>query len=308
MQGGSVIRIAAGAVSRGLEPVLMMTRRLSRDGLILLYHRISPERDPAYPPLSPAQFEGHCEFVRKHLRAVPLSELVERKKKGLSLKQLCAITFDDGYRDFLTHAHPILKTFGFPHTHFLVADCLEQGRATWNLRLRHLVPDGREMKRIRSELAVLPRAERYRWLEREESARPGGGEPPMLRVPDFAAIDNSLLEWGSHTRSHPMLPLAAPEEVRFELADSKQSLERLTGRPIRYLAYPNGEHNEAVMRAASDCGYEAAFAVGQRSVRAEADLFAIPRFDVSDLPAAMLGSEVAGVTPALRALRRGLRP
>jgi hypothetical protein len=44
-----------------------------------------------------------------------------------------AITFDDGYRDNLTNAYPILKRYNAPATIFICCDAVEKGNLDWNL-------------------------------------------------------------------------------------------------------------------------------------------------------------------------------
>jgi peptidoglycan/xylan/chitin deacetylase (PgdA/CDA1 family) len=45
---------------------------------------------------------------------------------------------------------------------------------------------------------------------------------------------------GSHTLSHPFLPLLSAAEVRRELAESKAYLEDILGRSVDHLAFPGG--------------------------------------------------------------------
>ena len=69
------------------------------------------------------------------------------------------------------------------------------------------------------------------------------------------------------------LPELADDELHRELRDAKAALEERLRRRCRFLAYPFGDHDERVRRAAERAGYEAAFAVkGSRG-----DRFALPR-------------------------------
>ena len=44
------------------------------------------------------------------------------------------LTFDDGYRDALTHVAPILREFGFPATFFIVGEALDPAHEFWWMR------------------------------------------------------------------------------------------------------------------------------------------------------------------------------
>src|ERR1700761_4603099 len=96
-------RAVIGGVGALASPALLALQRGREAGVFVLYHRVSQTPDPAYPPLKPDAFRRHCEILKARYDVVPLGELVERVKKGRSVKGCCAITFDDGYRDFLDH-------------------------------------------------------------------------------------------------------------------------------------------------------------------------------------------------------------
>ena len=311
-------------VLRGADGVLgraALEHLRQRDvALVLLYHRIDLEEDPTYPPLPPSVFERHCAFVRDSFEVVRLGELADRLRQGRSLRGYCAITFDDGYRDFLVHAYPILQRYRIPVTHFLVAHSVLSGRATFNLRLKHLLysssrgttkylADGasNSERELALRLGRMRSSEREAWLQDQEGRITSAlKEPPMLRSQDLRTVDPELVEWGSHTLSHGLLPGAGPEVVREELGESRRQLEALTGRPVRFLAYPNGQYTENVRQAAAACGYEVALAGDGSSVTPQSNLYGLPRFDVGAMPVHMLRLELSGMLGAARTLRSRL--
>jgi peptidoglycan/xylan/chitin deacetylase (PgdA/CDA1 family) len=59
---------------------------------------------------------------------------------------------------------------------------------------------------------------------------------------------------GNHSWSHPNLAYTRTSLVRDELDRSKQTLEELTGSPIRYFRPPFGARRPAVLRAARELG------------------------------------------------------
>lgn len=288
--------------------------------VILLFHRVNPNADGIYPPLPPNQFEEYCAFLSRSLHVLPLHELVERMDAGKSIKRCCAITFDDGYRDFLTHAYPILEAYGLPVTHFLVADCLATGRPTWNFRIRRIFfhrhgvnpdPSARpEMRRTTDRLNRLLPRDRDVWLAEQESMLPvPSAEPAMLSESDLARFDRTLVSWGSHTWSHGNLSCMDRQAIHRELADSRAWLQDRVGCEIRYLAYPNGMFSDTVMDVARETGYRRAFQVGQYLATHAARLYAVGRFDTFSKPVPWLGLEVSGIIGAARTVRSiGRRP
>ena len=61
-------------------------------------------------------------------------------------------------------------------------------------------------------------------------------------------------EVAAHTRTHPQLTKMPDAEVRSEIADDCAALERLTGHPVRGMAYPFGQGDARVRAIALDCG------------------------------------------------------
>ena len=112
------------------------------------------------------------------------------------------------------------------------------------------------------------------------------------------------VEFGSHTVSHPHLTRLGDSELEAELATSKERLEAELGRPCRFLAYPYGEHDARVRRAARSAGYEGAFAL-----RADdGDPFAIPRVDLYRSDGRLrVALKTSGAYRPLQRLRAGLR-
>jgi peptidoglycan/xylan/chitin deacetylase (PgdA/CDA1 family) len=62
-------------------------------------------------------------------------------------------------------------------------------------------------------------------------------------------------EVGSHSVTHPRLSRLDPPELRAELAESKAACEREIGLACASIAYPYGDHDEAVVEAAGAAGY-----------------------------------------------------
>ena len=62
----------------------------------------------------------------------------------------------------------------------------------------------------------------------------------------------------SHTLTHPFLTRTDPESVDAELAESRAEIEKHTHKPVRFLSYPYGDYNPAVMESAERSGYDAA--------------------------------------------------
>lgn len=138
-----------------------------------------------------------------------------------------AVTFDDGYRSVRERAVPILGELGIRGTVFVPTDYVGQAPAAW---------PGTDIwlgTAYRGELAVMS------WRE-------------------LALLAAAGWEIGSHTCSHPRLSLLDDAALARELAHSRACIERELGCSCTSLAYPFGDWDDRVVRAAAQAGYGAA--------------------------------------------------
>ena len=59
----------------------------------------------------------------------------------------------------------------------------------------------------------------------------------------------------SHSETHPFLSRLSDSELEKELRDSKQTIEKLTGKPVNTLIYPYGDRDERVKAGLEAAGY-----------------------------------------------------
>ncbi len=100
---------------------------------VLMYHSISPSDvpDPHRLRVHPRSLDRHLRLLRRlGLRGVSLSELLAARQRGAAAG-LVALTFDDGYADFVQHAVPVLRTHGMTGTVYVVTGRLG-GRNEWD--------------------------------------------------------------------------------------------------------------------------------------------------------------------------------
>lgn len=121
---------------RRLEAALLSSsgathRRLGRQSgvAVLMYHRVLKDDEDArhVEPgmfVRASTFRRQMEWLVRRWPVRPLGELVERRAAAVS----AAVTFDDGWRDNLTVAWPILEQLGVRPTIFLVRDWVSAGR------------------------------------------------------------------------------------------------------------------------------------------------------------------------------------
>lgn len=81
----------------------------------------------------------------------------------------------------------------------------------------------------------------------------------------------------SHSNSHPFLTKHSDQSLRAELVESRRILEKKTGKPVRFLAYPYGDYNTRVAKATEEAGYDAGLTCDFGPVQKESNPFRMKR-------------------------------
>lgn len=286
---------------------------------ILIFHRVLARPDPLLPDLpDKVQFDWQMSLLARHFNVLPLAEAGRRLQDGSLPTRAACITFDDGYRDNLTEAQPILARHGLPATFFVATGFLDGGRM-FNDTLIELVrglptgpidlsalglavpqihnDDDRKalIKALIGHFKYLPMAERQQAVD-ALAARYAVTLPDdlMLSTDELRKLHRSPgVEIGGHTCNHPILASLPPEQAMAEIRDGKAALEDKLGAAIRLFAYPNGrpekdyraEHVEMVKA----CGFELAVSTTPAAANRRSDLWQLPRFTPWDKTPARFG-------------------
>jgi peptidoglycan/xylan/chitin deacetylase (PgdA/CDA1 family) len=291
LRRSSAVRLFAGGLHHSglLSPLTRAVGYVRRSAAfpILTYHRVNDDGDPFFSALPTAVFERQMRHVARNYRVLPLEDLVERLQRGGLPRNTLAITFDDGYRDNLTHAAPILSRLGLPATIFLATGFIGTAEVPWFDRLAHglkkstmdvvrtpwgdeLALSGlparmRAMERTLEHFKRVPDEERHRGLDELLTA---------LGVTDQRIFKNLMLSWddvhavrglgftiGAHTVNHPILSRVTPQRAWTEILGSRTMIESACGAAPRAFAYPNGgteDYTETVKRLVREAGFTCA--------------------------------------------------
>jgi peptidoglycan/xylan/chitin deacetylase (PgdA/CDA1 family) len=89
----------------------------------------------------------------------------------------------------------------------------------------------------------------------------------MLSWKEIAEMSKDTVTIGAHTSSHPDLRRLDLNRAQNEIEMSKVEIERATGRPVNFFAYPKGAYNNALFNLLKSSGFSSAFQVGEGLVR-----------------------------------------
>lgn len=181
------------------------------------YHRVAD--DPEVLSVHPDAFREQMEAIAaSNVDVVPLERALDLLAAGQSGRQIC-ITFDDGYRDVLENAVPVLEQLGFPATIF--------------------VPT-----------AIIDGTASFYWYQHP---------PPALSWDELGRLAaGGLIDIQAHSRTHPWLPSLSDEAVQMEIAGSKADLEAKLGRPVTSFCFPAGLYGRREVELVRAAGYRAA--------------------------------------------------
>jgi peptidoglycan/xylan/chitin deacetylase (PgdA/CDA1 family) len=213
---------------------------------VILYHKIDKPgpgvlvRGGFTPP---ARFARQMSYLKKQGYVFySASELIDYyREHGAFPDNGITITFDDGWKDNYLNAFPVLRDLGIKATIFLIPSCIGQVST-------------KAMARGETQRAHLSREEIL------EMALHG-------------------IEFGSHSVNHKLLHQLPPEEVKFEVHESKKLLENLVEQSCRVFAYPAGFYSAAVEKIIEEAGYVAAFTTTY-GPKEPLDLYALNRIEI----------------------------
>jgi peptidoglycan/xylan/chitin deacetylase (PgdA/CDA1 family) len=280
--------------------------------LVLAYHRIGRPAghllDDGVLSATPEDFAAQAGYLRRHFDLPPPEKLLRAAGASLAFSRPTALlTFDDGYRDNVECALPILQAEGLGAVFFLCPRFLTSRelpfwdrlaysfkKATRSFSLDYPFPysvrldrasPARAVERYLGALAEWPRPfDEQRLCAHAEERVGARASVEELARGLFAGWDDARrlaeagMAIGSHCLTHRFLPALSEEEQRHELVASKAELERQLGRPVDAVAYPSGKRTDLTRRLAREAGYRLGFSYSaRRNYRTAPDPFDVGR-------------------------------
>ena len=120
-----------------------------------------------------------------------------------------------------------------------------------------------------------------------------GPDPSFLTWGRIRSLERNGIEIGSHTVNHLDLTTLDAADARHQLVASKRQLEQRLGHPVRFLAYPAGKHDAAVVALARQAGYLLAVTTVPGARQHAASPLELHRYEVLD------STHVAGLAALL---------
>ncbi len=280
--------------------LLWLWRYMHRHHVIILMVHGTMDGDspsdwtPLRDRISPKHLDKVLRVLAPRYRFVPLDEaaaIVSGKKPS---RRAVVVTFDDGYRNNLTHALPLLRRYAVPATIFLPTGNIDTQKPFWYDRIDYalqkakprrleyqldsatIVLQGEDREQLKHSFEELrtkakgmgcteeemirrlePLAEELEGMSQSRLADKMADDPwaGFLTWSDARVAQSSGVRFGSHTVDHVALGTAGRHSVCEQLNRSKETLERELEIPCDQIAYPYGSFSPLVAELTRSCGY-----------------------------------------------------
>ena len=266
--------------------------RNARTLTVIMFHRVLSPDDPRWASCDPDYtlradlFKQCLEFFAAHYNMVDVQTVLRaRRGEGVLPDRALLITFDDGWRDNVDFALPVLQALRLPGLMFVVADAVGRNEAFYQERIVGAWRLGRldtaglaaALQRVGAEPESLPADNGIATLRRligrveqlevpvrarllaELGARLDDGTRQMIDAGELRTLIDGGVAIGLHGKTHT--PMTAAEDLDAELGGARLAMAaRLPGdRAPTTMSFPHGRFDDAIAQRALDAGYELVF-------------------------------------------------
>ncbi|ASP32251.1 polysaccharide deacetylase [Labrenzia sp. VG12] len=245
-------------------------------GAVFMMHHVRPERSDAFQPnrhleISPEFLRAAVERIRANgYEIISMDEAVDLLKSGYGHRRYAVLTFDDGYRDNLDVAYPVLKELEAPFTIFVTTGLVDRTSELWWVALERIIAANEEVVFTQAGaaggLSCRSAAEKNSCFERIMdylTLEVGEREQRMIiraladryNLDLKALADELVMTWdelrsladddlvtiGAHTHDHFAMARMETQEARADVQKGVVRLEQELGRRPKHFAYPYGK-------------------------------------------------------------------
>ena len=196
---------------------------------ILMFHEVVPDKSATLPPYAVTQSQLRnivSDFIERGYTSGTLEDIVYGRSERPGSKKRLVLTFDDGTRDFIEYALPVLQELKFSATLFVVTG------------ITGMLGGSRAWGALESQLDL--------------------AQVPLLSASEIRHLHALGFTIGSHTVSHPWLPSLCAKEVEREVTLSRRALSDLLREPVRWFAYPYVAADQQAVALVRKAGYAGA--------------------------------------------------
>ena len=282
--------------------------------MILMYHSIIAENNlKLFGSISLGvglkRFIRQMQWLKANYRIVTLPEFLDEMEDGFASTPPVTITFDDGWRDNLALAAPVLRDYNIRPAIFLATRHISTGEPFWWVRLDNLLRSAAERKgaleiklsegsplKLNSDSRSI-----YKAYNKIKDIIIAKGQDELSYICDqLKGVERPqqriVLNWdevrkleamgwliGPHTANHHILSHGSADMARKEIEESWRAVCREVKDPLPVFCFPNGrpeDFNENCISIIKELGLSAALTTQEAPADPHSDRFRLPRMKV----------------------------
>jgi peptidoglycan/xylan/chitin deacetylase (PgdA/CDA1 family) len=264
-----------------------MSHALKNENLTVLnLHRVAPDDGSSWKPMDPKIFREVCSFISKHFDVITFNEIPNLKMNCIKRPQII-LSFDDGYKDFIEYAVPVLDEMAFKVNQNVIPNCAIQqmppfnvimqdwiGRAT-NEEIRKIdIPNFKFSKDLDNRIKIGTQVSNYfkglnytsqknvfTYLLPQLSNYGFPSFTKMMTVEEIKQISFTH-QIGMHSMNHENMNLESDEYFELDLKLCKSFADNVLQTPSTTYAFPNGGFRDEQISRVFDFGFSNCLLVG----------------------------------------------
>jgi len=239
----------------------------NKEIITLMFHRISYENNILWPSMKPNSFEKLIKLLKKNTKIISINDVFSNTINKTNLP-IVIISFDDGYKDFIEFAMPILLKYNVPAHINICPGLIEKKTISWTQLLNYLLLNNNKdliilLKKL--NIKYNNKINEYEFNKICNQINSLSSDNFNNFINKIYKINNTssdlLMNWediskcyknnfiiGNHSMSHFNLDkIINKEKLFYEIVESKSIIENKIGVKINIFAFPNGFYNNDVL-------------------------------------------------------------
>lgn len=266
------------------------------NGAILTYHRVLPDSIISEDSIlniavSISNFRKQIKYLKNNFSILPINNFL-RHINSESKQFKILITFDDGYKDNLDYAFPILKEFNVPAIIYVITKFIGNSSLPWWNKLDDFLRNSRTLKNKKKKFSYLKRVFLLgNQLKIDKQLPLFIDKNNKKNIQIFLnhkevkyLSEQKLITIGSHSHSHYNFSRLEDKQAFNEFKVSKFILEKIIKKKITHFSYPYGDYeniNLSHIRFLKKLGYISAMTTIRNKID-HPDTFLLPRIFVNN--------------------------
>ena len=228
----------------------------------LMFHRINPDMDHLWPSMSPTTFEKLIKLFLKNAEIVSINKIY---KEDFIKNNKFILTFDDGYKDFLIYAFPIIKKYNLEVNLNICPKLVSNSSIPWTQKINLLMTnDSKKLRNLLEKFSIKYNKHNFNskifnFICNEIHNLDSEGYKKFIYNLDKIPINTKhiLLNWneiiycskngiiiGNHSNSHLNINKLNNKELDFEIYKSKKHIKNVIKKEAYIFSIPNGKINK----------------------------------------------------------------